>query len=145
MPSQPQHSGAALFPDRTAADAAMQVAGTLMVLAFLALATALPAAGQPAPPTSTTNVPPDRGTYLQRMDAEMETWRVKLHGMGEKAEATGQQAATVAEADLRAAWSRTEADASALRTASAAKWDDAKSAFERASVALSRAWDKSRL
>lgn len=122
----------------------MQVAGTLMMLAFLALATALPAAGQPASPTSDTGVPPDRDAYLQRMDAEMDTWRVKLHDMGEKAEATGQQAATAAQANLRAAWDRTQADAGTLRTATAARWDDAKSAFERASIALSRAWDNSR-
>ncbi len=124
---------------------AMQVAGTLMMLILLALAPALPAAGQPAPPPSGTSAPPDRGAYLQRMDAEMDAWRLKLHSMTEKAKAAGQQAATAAEVDLRAAWNRTEVDASTLRTASAAKWNDAKSAFERASVALSRAWDKSRL
>lgn len=124
---------------------AMQVVGTLMALTLLALAAALPAAGQPAPPPSGTRAPPDRGAYLQRMDAEMDAWRLKLHGMGETAKAEGQQAATAAEVNLRAAWSRVEVEASTLRTASAAKWNDAKSAFERASVALSRAWDKSRL
>lgn len=122
----------------------MQVAGTVMMLALLALAAALPAAGQPTPPASGTSVPSDRGAYLERMDAEMDTWRLKLHGMTEKAEAAGKQAAIAAEADLRTAWDRTEANARTLRTATAAKWDDAKSAFERASNALSRAWDESR-
>ena len=114
------------------------------MLVLLALPAAMPAAGQPTPPASGTSVPLDRGDYLQRMDAEMDTWRLKLHDMGEKAEAMGQRAATAADADLRAAWDRTEADARTLRAATAAKWDDAKSAFERASIALSNAWDKSR-
>ncbi len=126
--------------------ATVQAAGAaLAMLALLALAAALPAAGQTAPPAAGTSVPLDRGIYLQRMDVEMDTWRMKLHGMGDKAEATGQEAATAAETDLRAAWVRTEADARSLRTATAAEWGEAKSSFERASSNLSRAWDKTRL
>lgn len=128
---------------------AVQAAGALAMLALLALAAALPAAGQPAPPAAGTSVPLDRpldrGAYLQRMDVELDTWRMKLHGMGEKAEATGQQASTAAETDLRAAWDRTEADARTLRTATTAEWGEAKASFERASGDLSRAWDKTRL
>ena len=130
---------------RRAGAVAMRVAGTLVTLTLLTLAAALPAAGQPALPPSGTSAPPDRGAYLQRMSAEMDAWRLKLHGMGEKAKVEGQQAATAAEVNLRAAWSRMEVDASTLRTATASKWDDAKLAFERASIALSRAWDEARL
>ena len=122
----------------------LRVAGTLVMLTLLTLAAALPAAGQPALPASGTSAPPDQGAYLQRMGAEMDAWRLKLQGMGEKAKAEGQQAATAAEVNLRAAWSRMEVDASTLRTATASKWDDAKLAFERASIALSRAWDEAR-
>lgn len=114
------------------------------MLARLPLAAALPAEGQPALPTAGTGIPPDQGAYLQHMDAEMDTFRMKLHGMGERAEATGQQGAT-AEADLRAVWSLTEAEIDALCTATAAEWDGAKSSYGRTAQDFSRAWDKTRL
>ena len=114
-----------------------------MLGVFIA-AGALPAAGQPAAPAATGDTP-DRTTYLQRAEAEMDGWRLKLHGMEDKAEATGQVAATAAEADLRTAWNRTEVDARNLRTATATGWEDAKSSFEQASRDLQHAWAKSRL
>lgn len=103
-----------------------------------------PAAGQAAAPPAMAAAP-DRGSYLQRAEAELDGWRMKLDGMEDKAEATGQAAATAAEADLRTAWVRTEAGARTLRTATAAEWGEAKSSYEQASRDLQRAWDKSRL
>ena len=114
------------------------------LLALLALAAALPAAGQPAP-SSTVASPSDHDAYLQRVQAEMDGWRLKLHGLADQAQATGQETATTAKADLRTAWSRTEAGASKLQTATAAGWDDAKSSFEQASQDLQHAWDRTLL
>ena len=115
------------------------------LLALLALAAALPAAGQPALSSTVASVPSDHDVYLQRVQAEMDGWRLRLHGMADQAEATGQETATAARSDLRAAWSRTEADARTLQTASAAGWEDAKSSFEQASQDLRHAWDRTLL
>ncbi len=124
--------------------AALRPAAAALMLSVLMAAGALSAAGQPAAPAGVSAVP-DRTTYLQRAEAEMDGWRLKLHGMEDKAEATGQVAATAAEADLRTAWNRTAVEARNLRAATAAGWDDAKSSYEQASRDLQHAWDKSRL
>ena len=124
-----------------AAPGIMAAAGMLGLLALAAL----PAAGQPASPPAVASPAPDRDAYLQRVQAEMDGWRLRLHGMADQAEATGQETATAARSDLRAAWSRTEAGARTLQTASTAGWDDAKSSFEQASQDLQHAWDKTLL
>ena len=132
---------------RTAAlwAAAPGVVAAAGMLGLLALAAALPAAGQPIPPSAGASTPSDHTAYLQRVQAEMDGWRLKLHGMADEAEATGQETATTAKTDLRVAWRKTEAGARNLQTASAAGWDDAKSSFERASEDLQHAWDKTLL
>ena len=127
-----------------AGTAALQPVMVALMLWVLMAAGTLPAASQPAAPAAIAATP-DRTTYLQRAEVEMDGWRLKLHGMEDKAEATGQVAVTAAEADLRTAWNRTEADARNLRTATAAGWEEAKSSFEQASRDLQHAWDKSRL
>lgn len=113
------------------------------LLGLLGLTGPPPAAGQPAPASPTAAS--DRDVYLQRVQDEMSGWRMKMGGMADKAEATGQPAATAAETDLRAAWDRTEAGARNLRTATAAGWADARSTYEQASQDLSRAWGRIRL
>ena len=115
------------------------------MLGLLGVAAAWPAAGQPAPHSPVASVPSDHTAYLQRVQAEMDGWRLRLHGMADQAQATGQETATAARADLRAAWSRTEAGASKLQAATAAGWDDAKSSFEQASQELQHAWDRTLL
>ena len=138
--------GGSRHPSRArshAAAAPLHVAATAAMLGLLAVAAAMPAAGQPVPPSATA--PSDHAVYLQRVQAAMDGWRLKLHGMADQTEATGQETATAARSDLRAAWSRTEADARSLQTASAAGWDDAKSSFEHASEELQHAWDKTLL
>ncbi len=143
----PRHAGRARGHAGTAT---LHVAATMAMLGLLAVAAAMPAAGQPVPPSAGVTAPSDRAVYLQRVQAEMDGWRLKLHGMADQAEATGQETATAAKSDLRAAWSRTEAGARSLQTASAAGWDaagwdDARSSFERASEELQHAWDKTLL
>lgn len=124
--------------------AALRPAAMGIMLWVLMAAGALSAVGQPLAPGVIGTVP-DRSTYLQGAEVEMDGWRLKLHGMEDKAEATGQVAATASEADLRVAWNRTEADARNLRTATAAGWEEAKFLFEQASRDLQHAWDKSRI
>ena len=141
-------AGAAGGPQRSgrakSATATRQVAAIAAMLGLLGLLAALPAAGQPLPATAAA-ADPDHAAYLQRVQGEMDGWRLKLHGMADQAEATGQDTATAAKADLRDAWSKTDADARNLQTASAAGWDDAKSSFEQASQDLQHAWDKTLL
>ncbi len=140
--------GGSRHPSRArghAAAAPLHVAATAAMLGLLAVTAAMPAAGQPAPPSASATAPSDHAVYLQRVQAAMDGWRLKLHGMADQTEATGQETATAARSDLRAAWSRTEADARSLQTASAAGWDDAKSSFEHASEELQHAWDKTLL
>ncbi len=142
-------AGAAGGPRRAgrarSATATLQAAAVTAMLGLLALAAALPAAGQPLPTAASAVPSSDHAAYLQRVQAEMDGWRLKLHGMADQAEATGQETATAAKSDLRAAWSKTEADARNLETASAAGWDDAKSSFEQASQNLQHAWDRTLL
>lgn len=125
--------------------AAPAIAAAAAAFGLLAVAAAIPAAGQPAAPSTVASPASDRGAYLQRVQAEMDGWRLKMSGMADQAEATGQETATAAKSDLRAAWSRTEEGARNLQTASAAGWNDAKSSFERASQDLQQAWDKTLL
>lgn len=121
---------------------AAQAAAALGLLA----AAAMPAMGQAGPPPPAEIAAPSaRDAYLRRMDTEMDGWREKLRGMTDKAEATGQEAATGAETELRLAWTRTEGEARKLRAATAAGWEDAKSSYEQSSLDLSHAWSKSRL
>ena len=123
----------------------LQAAAIAAMLGLLGLAAALPAAGQPLPAPAGVAASSDHAAYLQRVQVEMDGWRLKLHGMTDEAKATGQETVTAARSDLRAAWSKTEADARKLQTASTAGWDDAKSSFEQASQDLQHAWDKTLL
>lgn len=127
------------------ATATLQAAAVAAMLGLLARAAALPAAGQPLPAPAGAVPSSDHAVYLQRVQAEMDGWRLKLHGMADEADATGQETATAARSDLRAAWSKTKTDARNLETASAAGWSDAKSSFEQASLDLQHAWDKTLL
>lgn len=113
------------------------------VVGLLALGAGPSAVAQPA--AAVALAPADRGAYLDRVDAEMGRWRLKMDGMAEKAKAMDQAAATAAEAELADAWRHVEARATTLKTATDAEWSEARSAFEQASQDLARAWDKTRL
>lgn len=142
-------AGAAGGPGRAgrarSATATLHAATVAAMLGLLALAAALPAAGQLLPAPAGAVPSSDHAVYLERVQAQMDGWRLKLHGMADQAEATGQETATAAKSDLRAAWSKTETDARNLASATAAGWDNAKSSFERASQDLQHAWDRTLL
>lgn len=115
--------------------------GAATIAGLLALGGVSPSLAQPAVAVT----PAERGAYMDRIDAEMGRWRMKMDGMSEKAKATDQATATAAEAELMAAWHRTEARVTTLKTATGAEWSEARSAYERSSEDLMRAWDRTRL
>ncbi len=86
----------------------------------------------------------DRDTYTQKARVSVDEWQQKLHDFSEKAKAKGQQEGNAAENELKAAWTKVEAEQHKLQTASAEGWESAKISFEKASHDLKEAWDKIR-
>ena len=117
-------------------------------LGFLAIASALPAYAQgPARDTPTQAAPSADAaaaheTFRARVLAEVEDWRVKMHGFDETMEARGKHQANAAEARLRTAWDDTEAQARYVQAATAPDWDRAKQAYRAASHRMALAWAK---
>jgi hypothetical protein len=56
----------------------------------------------------------------------------------------GNRKANAAENELKAAWTKVEAEQHKLQSASAEGWESAKISFEKASHDLKEAWDKIR-
>ena len=56
----------------------------------------------------------------------MDEWQQKLHDFSEKAKAKGQQEGNAAENELKAAWTKVEAEQHKLQSASAEGWESAK-------------------
>ena len=86
----------------------------------------------------------DRDTYTQKARDAMDEWQQKLHDFSEKAKAKGQEEGNAAENELKAAWTKAEAEQHKLETASAEGWESAKISFEKASHDLKEVWDKIR-
>ena len=86
----------------------------------------------------------DRDTYTQKARDAMHEWQLKLHDFSEKAKAKGQEEGKAAENELKAAWTKAEAEQHKLETASAEGWKSAKISFEKASHDLKEVWDKIR-
>jgi uncharacterized membrane protein len=121
------------------------IVGPLMLIG------ALPQAAGQSSPSGTqvqsaagSNAPADRDTYTQKARGDIRDWQQKLHDFSEDAKAKGQQAGNAAENDLNAAWTKTQAEAQKLQTATAAGWESAKASYEKASHELADAWDKVR-
>ena len=87
----------------------------------------------------------DRDTYTQKARDSMHEWQQKLHDFSEKAKAKGQEKGNAAENELKAAWTKADAEQHKLQSASAEGWESAKISFEKASHDLKEAWDKIRL
>lgn len=126
---------------------------TSIVIGPLMLTGALPAAGQSAvAPVSSAPLrlaagsepAAERDAYIQKARDQMQEWQRKLHDLGDTAAAKGKEAGTAAEDDLNKAWTKAEAEADRLQTASAEGWENARTSFEEASRKLSDAWDKAR-
>jgi hypothetical protein len=84
----------------------------------------------------------DRDTYTQRARDDVQEWQRRLHDFSEKAKTDGQKDAAAAEHDLNEAWTKTEAEAHKLQTASAEDWERAKISYEKASQELADAWHR---
>jgi hypothetical protein len=125
----------------------MKLLITAIVIAPLALAAALPAAGQTLR-TPQQNTPirlaaisdTERTTYTEKARAEMLVWQQKLHDFGERSKVKATDAQTKATNDLNQAWANTKTASARLETAAAEDWESAKTSFRNASDQLAVAW-----
>ena len=129
----------------------MRIFFALIVIGPLMLLGALPAAaGQsissnsPIQLAAAGDSTADRDTYTQKARVSVDEWQQKLHDFGEKAKAKGQEEGNAAENELKAAWTKADAEQHKLQSASAEGWESAKISFEKASHDLKEAWDKIR-
>ena len=129
----------------------MRIFFALIVIGPLMLLGALPAAaGQsissnsPMQLAAAGDSTADRDTYTQKARVSVDEWQQKLHDFSEKAKVKGQQEVNAAENELKAAWTKVEAEQHKLQSASAEGWESAKVSFEKASHDLKQAWDKIR-
>ncbi len=125
----------------------MRLLAVSIVIGPLMLIGTLPAvAGQPSPSGTQIqmadggNSTTDRDTYIQKAQGDMRQWRKKLHDLSENVKAKGQQAGNTAENGLHAAWTKTQAEAQKLQTATVEGWESAKVSYEKASHELADAW-----
>jgi hypothetical protein len=125
----------------------MKLLITAIVIAPLALAAALPAAGQTlSKPQQSTSIrlaaisDTERTTYTEKARAEMLVWQQKLHDFGERSKVKATDAQTKATNDLNQAWANTKAGSARLETAAAEDWESAKTSFRNASDQLAVAW-----
>ena len=124
--------------------------GSLVVGSFVLMGVPPIAAGQsvasgaPIGLAADSDSTADRDSYTRKARDEMQEWRQKLHDFGEKAEAKGRASSVAAKHDLNEAWTKTEAEADKLQSASAADWESAKISYEKTSRDLADAWDKIR-
>jgi len=122
-----------------------------IVIAPLALAAALPAAGQTlrTPQQSITIrlaaiSDTERTTYTEKARAEMLVWQQKLHDFGERTKVKTTDAQTKATNDLNQAWTDTKTASARLETAASEDWESAKTSFRNASDKLAVAWQNIR-
>ena len=122
-----------------------------IVIAPLALAAALPAAGQTlrTPQQSITIrlaaiSDTERTTYTEKARAEMLVWQQKLHDFGERSKVKATDAQTKATNDLNQAWTDTKTASARLETAASEDWESAKTSFRNASDKLAVAWQNIR-
>jgi hypothetical protein len=125
----------------------MKLLISAIVIAPLALAAALPAAGQTlSKPQQSTSIrlaaisDTERTTYTEKARAEMLVWQQKLHDFGERSKVKATDAQTKATNDLNQAWANTKAGSARLETAAAEDWESAKTSFRNASDQLAVAW-----
>jgi hypothetical protein len=123
---------------------AAAAASGLVLGGLLTFASALPAAGQPAPtaPQVEQATPSGQATFSARVRNELADWRGKMDSLDQRVDATGHRTADAAGVSLRAAWIRTEDAGQKVQTASAQDWDSVKASYESASHELALEWDK---
>ncbi len=80
--------------------------------------------------------------YLDKAHSTVDEWRRKLNVAADDAGAHARATGNAADADLNAAWQKTQVAAKQLAAASASQWDKAKSSFEKASQDLTDRWNR---
>src|SRR5579862_2897494 len=128
----------------------MRILATAIVFAPLLLVGVLPAnAGQPASLSSPstpagavagTDSATGRNTYMERARDEVQEWQRKLHDFSQQSKDKGQSAGKSSGNKLNEAWNKTRVASHKLQTASAERWESAKTSFEKASRRLGDAW-----
>ena len=129
----------------------MRILFASVIIGPLMLCGALPAAAgqsissdRPIQLAAGGDLTADRDAYTQKARDAMHEWQQKLHDFSEKAKAKGQEEGKAAENELKAAWTKAEAEQRKLETASAEGWESAKTSFEKAFHDLKEVWDKIR-
>jgi hypothetical protein len=80
--------------------------------------------------------------YVDKAQSTVDEWRRKLNAAADDAGAHARATGNAADADLNAAWQKTQAAAKQLAAASASQWDKARSSFEKASQDLTDRWNR---
>jgi len=80
--------------------------------------------------------------YLDKAQGTVDEWRRKLNAAADDAGTHARATGKAADADLNAAWQKTQAAAKQLAAASSSQWDKAKSSFEKASQDLTDRWNR---
>jgi hypothetical protein len=102
-----------------------------------------PVASQPAVlRVADTDCSTTKDRYIEKTQSTLDEWRRKLNATADDAGAHARATGNAADADLNAAWQKTQAAAKQVATASASQWDKAKSSFERASQDLTDRWNR---
>ena len=84
----------------------------------------------------------DRESYTKQAQDQVQEWKQKLHGVGDKAQTTGKGAGDATRKHLNSAWSKTQEASRKLQTAGGDGWEKAKVAYEKASRDLANTWHK---
>jgi len=133
----------------TARFASLALGSVLGLAACIAVAAPLPSApfssGAPGlriQPVADSDFSTTKDRYVQKAQTTLDEWQRKLNDGADKAADQTRAATTTAEADLRTAWQKTQAEAKRLSTASADQWERAKSSFEQASDDLKDRWNR---
>lgn len=106
-----------------------------------------PSAPRPAAPWEMAEAKVSTGdhtAYVQKAQAELQVWQVKLDEFGASAKADSKDARKAAADDLNKAWAKTKEASARLETAGEADWESAKASFQKASDELAATWSKVR-
>jgi hypothetical protein len=84
--------------------------------------------------------PPDRKTYVETKDEGMAKWRSRIDDFTARTHAKATAAGEAASREIERAWRHVEQASRILDTVGEDGWDNAKTAYERASRDLGATW-----
>jgi uncharacterized membrane protein len=124
-----------------------------IAIAPFALLGALPAiAGSPSAPRPAAYIEMaeanistnEHSAYVQKAQAELQAWKVKLDDFGARAKDKSKQARKAAADELNASWAKAREASAKLESAGQADWDSAKASYKTATDELAATWTKVR-